>query len=246
MKNAMKKLCCIGLTFVFVLGLSACGAKEPAVSEKDPAPVVETEEDKKEVEQPEKEPEAEPEADAFVKGTIEGNHYENAWLNMQADFPDDYVMATAEEIAQMQQAGSDMLLNEDGQETMEKGQENSEGGTEMTAVNVSGLPNCTLAVEKLPMKNFTAEQYLEASKKLLEAGVTDEIEMEVSEEMPTVTIAGEDYLCLQIKMTVQGITMNSNNYVRIKDGYAIALNVTYSPETEAGRDEILDIFQPVQ
>lgn len=219
-----------------VFGLTACGSKSE--KPKEPEKKVTDDADKTKKEEPEKKEEPKP----YTKGKVEGNHFESEWLNMKADFSDQYVMATAEEIANIQSAGSEELLNEEGQEIIDNAQNVT---NEMMAVALGGNPNCTLIVEKLPMENMTEKQYLEITKQSLLNSITDELKIAMRGEMPTVTIAGEDYMCLMADMHMGEVKLKSNTYVRMKDGYAIVFNATFDENTEAQKDEMLATFQPI-
>lgn len=236
MSKTMKKLSCILLAMVLVVGLAACGSKKDSSSEQKEA----TEEVDKEAKKEEEKPKP------YVKGSVEGNHFESEWLNMQADFSDEYVMATEEEIAEMQSAGSEVLMNEEGQEAIEKTEEAGTVTNEMMVLALDGIPNCTVAVEKLALENITAKQYLTKTRDELIANMTEEFPIAFRGTLPAVMIAGEEFLCLRADMTVNGVLMSSDSYVRIKDSYAILINATYNKDTEDKKDELLSVFQPME
>lgn len=243
MSKVMKRVLCICLSAVLVMGVSACGSKKNSDDADDNKAAVEQEQQAEQKEEPEQPEEKEEAPEPYVKGTIEGNHYESAWLNMQADFSEDYVMATEEGIAQLQDAGSG-IVDEETQEAIDDAQEAGTSTTEMMVVGLTGDPNCTVAVEKLGF-DFNEIQYLEVAKKTLTAGITEEIEIEIKEEMPTVTIAGEEYTCMEATMTMYGINMNTNIYARAKDDYMVIINVTFTDDTAEQKDDLLAAFQPL-
>lgn len=228
----MKRLLSVGLALFLMAGLVGCssGSDEPKDT-------------KTSTEAPSEEEDTEEEAKPYERGTIDGNHFESAWLNIQADFSDQYVMLTEEEIAQAQSTGSELILNEDGQETLE---ETDTTGYEMMVSGLNGVPNCTLGVEKLPLSNMTAAQYLEAAKQNFEQMSSADVEITALDEVPTVAIAGQDYQCLQLLVNTQGVQVNSNTYVRIQDGYAVLFNVTFTDDTAAQKDELLATFQVIE
>lgn len=257
-----KRLCCLCLAMFLVLGLAACSSKDDNTADKkqsttDNADKEKQEEKQKEDQDENKEDEPKDETEEqqketgeepepYAQGTVDGNHFESAWLNMQADFSDEYIMATAEEIAQIQSAGSDMMLNEDGQEAIDGAQEAGTVTNEMMVMALSGIPNCTIAVEKLPMDNMTAKQYLMITKQNLVASITDELKIVIKGAMPTVVIAGEEFMSIEATMYMNGVELNSNTYVRVKDGYAIVINATFDESTAQQKDELLAVFQPMK
>lgn len=239
MSKMMRKLCCLCLAASLVLGLAACGSKK----EKAPEPKKNTTDDADKTKKKE-EPEEKPEP--YAKGTVAGNHFESAWLNMQADFSETYVMASEDEISQMQSTGSQLMMDEEGKENADAVQREGIMTNEMMAVAVEGIPNCTLAVEKLALQNMTAKQYLQATRDALIQSITDDYKIAAKGAMPTVTIAGEEYMCLQATMHIEDLKLNSNTYVRIKDGYAVVLNVTFDESTEKQKEELLAAFKPMK
>lgn len=234
MNKMLKRLCCLCLAMLLMFSFAACGSKNNKPAKAKKSTTDNADKTKKEKPKP------------YAKGTVEGNHFESEWLNMKADFSDQYVMATEEEIAQMQSEGSEIMMNEEGQEIMDEAQEDGTVTNEMMVVAVSGTPNCTIVVEKLPLKNMTEKQYLQSTKEGLLSSMTEEVKIAVRGEMPTVVIAEEDYLCLQADISMGDIVMRSNTYVRIKDGYAVVINATFDADTETQKDEMLAAFQPIK
>lgn len=236
MKKGMKKLLCICLTLMLGLGLSACGSDNKSTASE---PKTENVKEKAEKSEAVKE---EVKEEPYVQGTVSGNHYESAWLNMKADFSDQFIMATQEEIEQAQSAGSEEMLTEDGKELVEE----ATVINEMMVVGIYGIPNCTIAVEKLPLANYTTAQYLEASKANIEASVTEDVGVTLDPEITKVEIAGQEYQCLKMVITTEGVELNSDIYLRVKDSYGVMINVTYNADSAAAKDEILAAFQPMK
>lgn len=242
MRKQMKRLCCLCLALLLVFSLSACRSKKNSIVGRKMSAT----DDADRKDEPEVEPDKNKETEEpYTKGMISGNRFESEWLNIQADFPEQYIMATEDEIAQLQSKGADQMMTEEGQEMIDKSQEMGNVTYEMMAVALSGNPNCTLAVERLPFKNFTAKQYLEITKQNLLKTITDDYKIVIKGIMPTVTIAEEEYTCLQAVMYMNGMEMNSNTYVRVKDGYAIVINATFNADTEQKKDELLATFKPL-
>lgn len=221
----MKKIACLCMSMFLMLGLTGCSSKKEEDKPKKDKTVEKTK--KKKI--------------VYTKGKVEGNHFESAWMNMQADFSDQYIMATEEEISQLQSQGSDMMGLE--------GMEESASQTvinEMMAVGLSGIPNCSVIVEKLALKNMTAKQYLEVAKQQLLNSMTDDFKVGMRSAITTVKIAEEDFSNLHASILTGGVSLYSDSYVRIKDGRAIVINVTYNETTKAQKDEILATFKPIK
>lgn len=231
----MKRLLGICLAIFLMTGLAGCSSDSGEPKDSNTENEAVTENDVSEAEPEETKP--------YEKGTIDGNHFESAWLNVKADFSDQYVMLTEEEIAQAQTTGSEMMFDEQGQAALA---ESDSTGYEMMVSGVNGIPNCTLGVERLPFSNMTVDQYIEAAKQSFEQVSSADTEISISEEIPIVAIAGQDYKCLQMTINVQGIQAHSNTYVRIQDEYAVLFNVTFTDDTAAQKDELLATFQALE
>lgn len=242
MSKVMKRVLCICLSAVLVMGAAACGSKKN--SGDDNRAAVEQEQQAEQKEEPEQPEEKEEAPEPYVKGTVEGNHFESAWLNMQADFSEDYVMATEEEIAQMQAVGMEVMeVGEETQERLEEAQAAGIASYEMMVMALTGIPNCSVTVEKLALQNITEKQYLKAACDNLIASISDDLKIVVSGALLIVSIAGEDFMCMEATLNMSGVKMNSNTYVRAKDGYMIVITMSFTGETEEQKDALLDAFR---
>lgn len=236
MRKSLKKLCCVGAAVLLVFGLSACSPKEDnAASQK--GNITDNAENKKD-ETSKKNIKTGP----YEKGTVEGNHFESVWLNMQADFSDEYTILSEEEVDKLQAQGS--AINGSSQE--EDAEELEAIKNEMMVMSLEGIPYCAMVIQKLPTENISDKEYLEIIGPSMAKSMSGQFEVEIKEETPTVIIAEEEYTCLQLVMYMDDIEMNSNVYVQMRDNYAITLNVVFDPSTEQQKDELLAAFQPME
>lgn len=184
------------------------------------------------------------EGETYERGTVNGNVYESEWLGIRLSLSDDYVIATQEEFEQAQEVGADLLMSEDAQEKYDAAAAVVTVVPELMAVCVSdgGRTNISIAVQKLPLANMTADQYLTLSKQGLPGSLAEGMEMNFG-DTSEVEIAGNTYAKMPISTTVQGISANIDMYVRVKDGHAALITVTYLQEQSAKAEELIGSIQ---
>ena len=196
--------------------------------------------------QKQEEKKQEEEKDPYVKGTVEGNHYENEWLNMRIDLPEDFVMATEEEQTNAQEAGG-QFLDEEGKDTMDKAYDSGIASYEMMAATLNGIPNANIALEKLPYKNATVEQYIEVAREAVEKSTTGGMTISFADDVADTDVGGQTYKRMagtaQIEVEGGSAEFNMDLYVRVQDGYAVVITTTYTADTAAQNDAFLASVQ---
>lgn len=237
-----KRLWMILAAFMLSAALAGCsGGSDGGKEDKS-----QKQEEKKEQDEDKQKEDAKEEVKEYAPGTVDGNHYESEWMNVRIDLPEGFVMATEEEIANIQEAGVQFLDDE------EKDKLNNaldEGTTfyEMMAATLTGSPNVNISVEKLPYKNATAEQYADVTKEVVEKSMTNGMTASFQDGTTDAVLGGQEYKCIAGTANVQaeGVSadLNMDMYIRVQDGYAIVVNITYTADTVAQKDELLAAFQ---
>lgn len=181
-------------------------------------------------------------AEPYERGTVNGNVYESKWLGIRLSFSEDYVIATQEEFEHAQETGADLIMSEEAQEKY-----NEVAAAlmpELMAVCISdgGRMNISIAVEKLPLANMTEEQYFMLSKQGMSRNLAEGTEMNFG-DTSKVEIAETTYTKMPITTTVQGISANVDLYMRVKDGHAVLITITYLPEQSAQAEELIGSIQ---
>lgn len=221
MLKSFKQVVRVGLCMLLVLGIDGCKTEE-----KNP------EEDVIKVE-------------PYTKGKVEGNHYENSWLNLQADFSDEIYIVEEEQILQAQRVGSHALYENKKQEDLEKVNKNGVVTYEVMAMYMTGSPNCSLVVEKLPFTTMTEKIYLEATKKNILAGTNAGVQIIISDTTSTIQLGDKTFTGIKCTISANGRTVESEVYVRIQNGHAIVFNVTYDENTKDLKDSLIEAFKPL-
>ncbi len=182
--------------------------------------------------------------ESYERGTVNGNVYESKCLGIRLSLSDDYVVATQEEFEQAREVGADLIMSEEAQEKYGEVAASVAIEPELMAVCVSdgGRMNISIAVQKLPLANMTADQFFMLSKQGMSGGLADGMEMNFG-DTSEVEIAGTTYTKMPITTAVQGISANIDMYMRVKDGHAALITITYLPEQSAKVEELIGSIQ---
>lgn len=236
----VKRLAVLAAMSCMIVSLTACGGDSSDTSAKEEAAEEEPEEESAEEEpETEAEPAAEEEsAESYEAGVLTETSYESRFLNMKFTAPDGYVMATAEELGNVIDAGTESL-NEEGQAATAAAVADSTN--EMMVANPNGMPSVAIITEKLPLINLTEEQYLDAAKQSF-TEYQDEINYEVPEENAAKVIAGSEYKGFVADAEYQGIEIVQEFWVRkVADRMAL-VTITYTADMAEDVEQLMANF----
>lgn len=184
------------------------------------------------------------ETTGIQRGKIEGNHYENEWMNLKIDVPESFVMLTQEEIDRAYNLGS-QYLEEDAKNLYEIKSNAGDIVYEMAASSpVAGAGNMLILVENTKLSNITSKQLADAFVVSAKNSILKNAGYEILEEPRPVELAGEEFYYLHGSVVMNGVKLNSDQYVRAKDGYGIEIGFTYSEESTEQMNELLSLIQP--
>ena len=158
----------------------------------------------------------------FKKGTVTSSGYVSEYLNLTFVLPDNYVMATEDELDDM--ISEITSMDQSSLESL---------SAEMLAASLTGDPNVIVIVEKLVLSNITEMQYLELSGTV----IPDNSLNKVTE----VEIAGQTYK--RLKSTNEDLLIQ-DLYARKQDDRMILITVTYTAETTDQMKEMMSAFKP--
>ncbi|MDO4304888.1 MAG: hypothetical protein Q4D94_13355 [Bacillota bacterium] len=214
--------------------------EEDAASVEDEAPAAdETEAEDEAVQEPEAEEDAADEESAageFVRGIQTETGWESEYLGLRFTTPDDMVMASDEELAEMLGIGTDALSDAGDFSDAQLKLAELTSVYEMFAYDALGN-NVNVTVEKTPV-NMSAEDYMDALSQTLLAITA--ISYEQVSEPETVELGGVEYVKSSFVGTTNGQTMNQDYYVRIVDNMPTSIIVSYSSDDAAAK--IADAF----
>lgn len=165
----------------------------------------------------------------YTKGVMTETGFESEYLNLKFTLPEGFVMATEEEINSMMDIGADAM----GLDGTSVDYTKLSTVYEMMAVGSTGVPNVSLAVEKLALSNMTVDQYLDALKSQLSNLSNVNYEFR---DITSVEIAGQEYKKLDMKVELNGGTM-LQSYILRKDNDRMVAFVTTNLE---GNEEELN------
>jgi hypothetical protein len=182
-----------------------------------------------------------PAATEYTKGNLTADSLTSEYLNLKFTKPEGFIMATHEEIDQMVQFSSEIIFKDDMKTMIDYAK--AVTVYEMFVQSPYGLPNASLFLEKV-MSNMTVELYIAAVKSQLVALET--IQYSVHEETVIASVAGQNYTVLSAQASYAGSDLFQDYYLRKQGDRIIGIIVTYTEDTEASKDELLDAFQPLR
>lgn len=170
----------------------------------------------------------------YVKGTVTDTSFESESLNLRFTVPDNYIMATEEDIREMFGLATDYLEMDDAQ--VDYVEETSV--YEMVASSPTGLPNIIVMTDVLFLEGMGEDLFLEALKVQLQSVDSESVFSEKS----SVEIAGKTYQKLTTRVNMMGVEQIQDYVVGKSNDRMLTIITTYSPETEAEAQDLLTCF----
>lgn len=209
---------------------------EEEASVTDEAPVADEADVEEEAEQEPEEDATEDTAGGFTRGTQTEAGWESEYLGLRFTTPDDMVMATDEELAEMLGIGTDALSDAGDFSDAQLKLAELTSVYELFAYDALGN-NVNVTVEKTPV-NMSAEDYMDALAQTLLAITA--ISYEQISEPETVELGGIEFAKCSFLGTTNGQSMYQDYYVRIVDNMPMSIIVSYVSDDAAAK--IADAF----
>ena len=160
----------------------------------------------------------------ITKGSIEGNIYSSEFSGLNFTKPDSWVFATDEEIAQTMSIGQEVL---DDMTAYQEAVSKMATVYDMMVQDFETGCNISVVYENLTLSGsvgMTEEEYIEAVTTQLAA--IEDMEYTFGETTTMVVLSGEVYRCFSTYVSVNGIQIQQNYYVRAMDNYMNSVIVT--------------------
>jgi hypothetical protein len=168
----------------------------------------------------------------FTIGAWNENVFENAWLNMKFEIPEDWSLATDEEIAQLMNLGAEAIdLEGSGSDLLKKVSEikNVYG---FLAYSPDSTSNLQLVYENLSLtlggSKYTEKEYIDSVVDLMLNNTAIEYTIE---EQTTVQLAGKDFELL--RLSLYDGAYYQDFYCHKVDNYMVNIIVSYMAENQA-------------
>jgi len=161
------------------------------------------------------------------QGTMEGNVYKNEYFGMSVTVPEEWTIASEEEIEELTKSGNEMIAGDD--ESKKKMLEKAELKTVYLLSATSeehGIANFIAMAEKLSLLQNVKDgkTYLEAVKENL-ATLVDEFPYEFK-DIYTVEIGGKEFYVLETTIDGGILKLEQTYYARVENKYALAFITT--------------------
>jgi hypothetical protein len=167
----------------------------------------------------------------YERGILTETSFESKYLDIRFILPEEFVMATEEDMLQMMGIGADIT-------GVNKEIVKLTTVYEMMASSVIGYPNVIIMVEKPLLSNITTEQYFDALKNGLLKVTT--LDYKVDDQITSVDLAGYNYKQLSASLPSSNIIQN---YIFRKQGNRmIGFITTYSSDTKQELEILMNGF----
>ncbi len=157
-----------------------------------------------------------------IKGTVDGNVYENSFLEMKFTKPDSWTFATEEEIESIVGTAQE-VLNEGGvEEQIDSSRYDMVASDSATGNNI----NLSLEIAGGTVTDEELRETLDSTKSQL-AEMGSQIGMNYTfGDISTVRLGGLEYQKLSANADYLGVTFEQGCYVAVKDG--VVVNITFT------------------
>ncbi|WP_455716540.1 DcrB-related protein [Anaerosporobacter sp.] len=178
----------------------------------------------------------------YSKGTVSEDSYESKFLNLSFKAPEGYSMLTEDVLDQYVQFSTDIVYKDTDQKVIDYAK--AVTVYEMMCVeDTVNSPNINIVIENLLGKKITEDEYIEKAKEQLQ---NTGIEYTFGDTTKDVELAGEKYTVLDCVGNYSGQEVLQKMYIRKIDDRMMLLTITYTADTEAGKDTLLAGFSELK
>lgn len=176
---------------------------------------------------------------SYQKGIVTNKSFESEYLGLRFKLPSGYIMSTEKELLKL----VDVAKNYANDEYMKNYDYSSANNVyEMMAVSLKNT-NVIVLTEKIPFENITVEQYFDAVKENVTKLYPD-FEFEFIDDTESVDIAGQSYKKVIIIMSINGIKVNQEYYIRKIGDRILSIAFTFTDENKEEKNTLLNAFKP--
>ena len=164
----------------------------------------------------------------LLRGAVVGNVYSSEYSGLTFTAPEGWIYATDEQIAQTMQIGQEDLSDD---VAYNEAVANLASVYDAMVTGPDGS-NINFLFENLQVTNalsYSEEDYLNAVKSQL--SMLTELTYEISDEITTVQLCGQDYSVMSAVTSYNGVNMVQNYYVRRVGNYICAVVMTCVGDT---------------
>ncbi|MBR5931538.1 MAG: hypothetical protein IKZ95_05865 [Lachnospiraceae bacterium] len=180
-----------------------------------------------------KEPKAE------IKGSVSGNTYTNAYLNLKFEAPDGWTFETDAVLAEDSNVSEDDYVN-NFVSLANSSQMYDMGAVRNDGTNISIIVQSGKGISRSALKQAVEESASGIEETLRKAGATD-----VSWEMSDTSIPLDNYVCLEVASIISGIgNLYQKQVYALVDDYACVITVTCVSTNDC--DEIFGYFSKLK
>jgi hypothetical protein len=176
---------------------------------------------------------------SYQKGIVTNNSFESEYFGLRFNLPSGYIMSTEKELLKL----VDVAKNYANDEYIKNYDYSSANNVyEMMAVSLKNT-NVIVLTEKIAFENITVEQYFDIVKENV-AKIYPDFEFEFNDDIGSVDIAGQSYKKVIIIMSINGIKVNQEYYVRKIGDRMLSIAFSFTDENKDEKNTLLNAFKP--
>ncbi len=178
------------------------------------------------------------EAEGYVQGVFTETGYESEYMGYRFTTPEGCTLMNQEQLLQMMGLSLDVLSEDYSEKMLEYAQQSIV--YDLFAAYEETNTNINIVLQPMDTTGITIDDVVEASVSQLES--LNSMDITVSDERSTVTIAGQEYTKLLVDNVANGVTMKQELYLALLPDKMVNMTVTYLEGNEAERDALLAAF----
>lgn len=207
---------------------------EPETNTTEDENITDDEEAVEEEDAEDEEEEEEASSGRYKRGNVTDTSFESEWIGFRYDLPEDFTMASQEEMDAVLQIGSEMIYEENAD--MIADYSKMVMVYEMMAMD-SLNDTVTVCVERT---SLNPEEYAEALE--AQIALVDGVEIKLIDEEKDAQIGGVEFYKYSYELNYSGVTIYQDYYMAERNGRMIEILLAYADESV--RDVMLDGFAP--
>lgn len=182
----------------------------------------------------------------------EDNVYTNEEFGLSLQLPENWVVQSQEEQNQIAETGKNLIAGDDEEKKEIYDQSLEQTRYLLTAfkyqlgTNTEFNPSLMVIAENLGQvpEGITANDYLDATKAVLQSANSEDISYDISDEYSTTTLGGKEFSVLTANVTLgEELTIQQEMSVVIMNNHALALMKSYGSDEQ--EQELNTVFDSV-
>lgn len=178
------------------------------------------------------------EEEGYVQGVFTETGYESEYMGYRFTTPEGCILMDQEQLLQLMGLSLDVLSDDYTEAMIEYAKQSVV--YDLFAGYADTNTNINIVLQPVDTTGVSIDDVIEASVAQLESLTS--MDVTVSDERSTVTIAGQEYTKLLVDNVANGVSMKQELYLALLPDKMVNITITYIEGNEAERDALLAAF----